>query len=430
MTEIARVQGALDSVGERARSLQTVYVYQAPVRLWHWVNALLILALCITGYFIGSPPPSVPGEASASFQMGYIRFIHFACGQTLIVFFLLRFYWAFAGNKYAKQLFYMPITNRTWCRNAAGTRPDVEYAALYDLRGRTFSEYRGPSGRGSPPAHPALDPVHLTERVVMADGHIAVYRPVVFKADTYGTLYLSASTEALAEQIRHYVFTLAGVAVAAITLAIAFAMGLQRVISTPILRVAQVAKRLAEADDYSIRAPKTGGDEIRTLADGFNAMLAALETRMRERDQAEAALRFFGRGQRADVRVPRGQDDAPAAGAPHAADPGRLLRGRCARAGRDHDARGLGRRHSRARGLAGRDRAPLSQAAAVAPALRGHAARPADGAHARVERAAGPGGGGRRPPADAGAAPEARAGSRFPSSFLGELLGRAVAGDL
>jgi Ni/Fe-hydrogenase 1 B-type cytochrome subunit len=114
MTEIARVQGALDSTGERARSLQTVYVYQAPVRLWHWVNALLILGLCITGYFIGSPLPSVPGEASNSFQMGYIRFIHFACGQTLIVFFLLRFYWAFAGNKYAKQLFYMPITNRTW----------------------------------------------------------------------------------------------------------------------------------------------------------------------------------------------------------------------------------------------------------------------------------------------------------------------------
>ena len=105
MTEIARVQGALDSAGERARSLQTVYVYQAPVRLWHWVNALLILGLCITGYFIGSPLPSVPGEASNSFQMGYIRFIHFACGQILIVFFLLRFYWAFVGNKYAKQLF-------------------------------------------------------------------------------------------------------------------------------------------------------------------------------------------------------------------------------------------------------------------------------------------------------------------------------------
>ncbi len=114
MTEIARVQGALDSAGERARSLQTVYVYQAPVRLWHWVNALLIVALCITGYLIGSPPPSVQGEASASFQFGYIRFIHFFCGQALIVFFLLRAIWPLFGNKYSKQIFYMPVTNRTW----------------------------------------------------------------------------------------------------------------------------------------------------------------------------------------------------------------------------------------------------------------------------------------------------------------------------
>lgn len=113
-TEIARVQGALDSTGERARSLQTVYVYEAPVRLWHWVNALLILALCVTGYFIGTPPPSVPGEASANFQMGYIRFVHFASGQLLIVFFLMRVYWAFVGNKYSRQIFWLPLTSKTW----------------------------------------------------------------------------------------------------------------------------------------------------------------------------------------------------------------------------------------------------------------------------------------------------------------------------
>lgn len=113
-TQIARVQGALDSAGERARSLQTVYVYQAPVRLWHWVNALLIVVLCVTGYFIGSPLPSVQGEASASFGMGYIRFVHFAAGQTLVVFFLLRVYWAFVGNKYSRQIFWLPLTNKTW----------------------------------------------------------------------------------------------------------------------------------------------------------------------------------------------------------------------------------------------------------------------------------------------------------------------------
>ena len=31
----------------------SVYVYEAPVRLWHWVNAAAIMTLCVTGYLIG-----------------------------------------------------------------------------------------------------------------------------------------------------------------------------------------------------------------------------------------------------------------------------------------------------------------------------------------------------------------------------------------
>ena len=54
----------------------TEYVYEAPVRLWHWINASCILVLAVTGYFIGSPLPTQPGEASANFLMGYIRFAH------------------------------------------------------------------------------------------------------------------------------------------------------------------------------------------------------------------------------------------------------------------------------------------------------------------------------------------------------------------
>ena len=58
MTEATQVHGVLDSHGESAPSRQSVYVYEAPVRLWHWVNAAAIVVLATTGYFIGSPPPS------------------------------------------------------------------------------------------------------------------------------------------------------------------------------------------------------------------------------------------------------------------------------------------------------------------------------------------------------------------------------------
>ena len=84
-----------DTKNEKTIARRTVYVYQAPVRLWHWVNALAMVALFVTGYLIASPPASLSGEASAHFQMGYIRFVHFTAGQIMAIGFLLRIYWAF-----------------------------------------------------------------------------------------------------------------------------------------------------------------------------------------------------------------------------------------------------------------------------------------------------------------------------------------------
>lgn len=101
-----------DVHGEPAIDRKSVYVYEAPVRIWHWVNAFCILTLALTGYFIGAPLPTVPGEASANFLMGYIRFTHFAAGQVLAVFLILRVYWAIVGNVHARQIFYVPIWSR------------------------------------------------------------------------------------------------------------------------------------------------------------------------------------------------------------------------------------------------------------------------------------------------------------------------------
>ena len=45
-----------------------VYVYEAPVRVWHWVNALSITLLAITGYLIANPLPTLSGEAFPHFS--------------------------------------------------------------------------------------------------------------------------------------------------------------------------------------------------------------------------------------------------------------------------------------------------------------------------------------------------------------------------
>jgi Ni/Fe-hydrogenase 1 B-type cytochrome subunit len=101
---------------ERGRTIQAVYVYEAPVRLWHWINALAIVVLGITGYFIGSPLPTQPGEASANYLMGYIRFAHFAAGYVLLAAFLGRVYWALVGNWHARELFTLPVFQKAYWR--------------------------------------------------------------------------------------------------------------------------------------------------------------------------------------------------------------------------------------------------------------------------------------------------------------------------
>ena len=75
-----------------------VYVYEAPVRIWHWINAIAIVVLGVTGYFIAYPLPSLSGEASDHYLMGWIRFLHFSAAYAFAIGFLGRIYWAFVGG--------------------------------------------------------------------------------------------------------------------------------------------------------------------------------------------------------------------------------------------------------------------------------------------------------------------------------------------
>lgn len=93
----------------------SVYVYEAPVRLWHWINAAAIMTLVVTGFLIGSPPPTMEiGEATHQFLFGYIRFAHFAAAMIMTVGFFGRIYWAFVGNSHSRQMFMLPLHRRDW----------------------------------------------------------------------------------------------------------------------------------------------------------------------------------------------------------------------------------------------------------------------------------------------------------------------------
>ncbi len=100
--------------------LVDTYVYEAPVRIWHWLTALCFVVLGVTGYLIGAPLPSIGGEPVNSFLMGWIRMIHFVTAMILIVAFLVRVYWVFAGNHHARAIFIPPLWSLAWWRGLFG----------------------------------------------------------------------------------------------------------------------------------------------------------------------------------------------------------------------------------------------------------------------------------------------------------------------
>jgi len=93
---------------------EPVYVWQLPVRLWHWIHAISITVLGVSGYLIANPLPSLSGEASDHFLMGNIRLIHFISAYVFGIAYLVRFYWAFVGNRWSRQLFVLPVWRASW----------------------------------------------------------------------------------------------------------------------------------------------------------------------------------------------------------------------------------------------------------------------------------------------------------------------------
>ncbi|SDH26899.1 Ni/Fe-hydrogenase, b-type cytochrome subunit [Roseospirillum parvum] len=106
---------ALDvAQGDASVDRTSIYVYEAPLRAWHWINALALTILAVTGYFIGQPLPSVPGEASDASLMVAIREIHFITAYVLAIGWLVRIYWAFVGNPHSRQLFKLPFWRKSY----------------------------------------------------------------------------------------------------------------------------------------------------------------------------------------------------------------------------------------------------------------------------------------------------------------------------
>ncbi|WP_165174978.1 Ni/Fe-hydrogenase, b-type cytochrome subunit [Desulfovibrio sp. ZJ369] len=114
---------------------KSVYVYQLPIRLWHWSMAICVSVLIVTGYIIGKPWLSVTGQPCDTFYMGYTRMAHFIAGFILIIATVLRYLYALIGNRYSRELIILPVWRKSWWE---GLWSEIRWYLFLDREPRAY----------------------------------------------------------------------------------------------------------------------------------------------------------------------------------------------------------------------------------------------------------------------------------------------------
>jgi PAS domain S-box-containing protein len=150
-------------------------------------------------------------------------------------------------------------------------------ACLYDTRGTIFAEYRRD---GTSPAF-AL-PARREDGAQFEKNSITLYRTVFLGGEKAGAIAIVSDLGALQAKIKQ--FTEISVAVILFSVLVTYLISsrLLRLITEPILHLAQIAGRVTAKEDYAVRAIPRGNDEVGALVGSFNQMLE----RIQERDAA------------------------------------------------------------------------------------------------------------------------------------------------
>ncbi|NRT55037.1 response regulator [Sphaerotilus uruguayifluvii] len=156
-------------------------------------------------------------------------------------------------------------------------KDSVQQAAILDAGGRLFATYRAGENGDSLPA--VLQPGAPAE---WQGPYLQITQPVMDDGLPIGTVLVRARFARVDGMWRSFLgFTLL-IMLGVLGATLLLSRRLQRQILDPVEALTDTARRITTAQDYSLRAPPGGDDEVGNLARFFNGMLDVLQ----ERNQA------------------------------------------------------------------------------------------------------------------------------------------------
>jgi signal transduction histidine kinase len=174
--------------------------------------------------------------------------------------------------------------------------PRVSSACLYRSNNMRMSSV----SRGGAPAPCPTKPGE--DRLEFSRAGLTVVRTVRLKGEVVGRLWLLVDLADFYQQLRQLGFICVAALLFSLLLAGTVAARLQRLISGPLLDLAEVAGKVSLKRDYSIRAVQTSTDELGVLVARFNEMMRQIHQRDIALERAHASLEEKVAGRTAELR--------------------------------------------------------------------------------------------------------------------------------
>lgn len=152
--------------------------------------------------------------------------------------------------------------------------PSIEVACVYTPDGALFAAYVRENARTAIPAA-----AELKDHPVFEGGFLTLTHPVLLDDERIATICLRANLEFMHARFRHGAVAILGVLSLSGLAAYLVSSRLQRIISRPILHLAEVARLVSERQQYTVRAEHQGHDEVGELIEAFNEMLEQIQQR-------------------------------------------------------------------------------------------------------------------------------------------------------